>query len=149
MEDLGDAAPRGYLVKGLMSPGEMSVWWVLPKCGKSFLLLYVAYAIAQGRSVFGRRVRACPVLYVAAEGEAGLAGRLRAIRDAMGPAPLFHLIAQPVDLFHTGGDLESVKAAVCDKRIDAGTVVLDKLLSVSWLAETKTLHRTWARSSPT
>ena len=75
MEDLGDAAPRGYLVKGLMSPGEMSVWWGPPKCGKSFLLLYVAYAIAQGRSVFGRRVRACPVLYVAAEGEAGLAGR--------------------------------------------------------------------------
>lgn len=130
MADIGDAAPRGYVVKGLMSPGEMSVWWGPPKCGKSFLLLHIAYAIAQGRTVFGRRVKACPVLYVAAEGEAGLAGRLRAIRDAMGPAPLLHLIAQPVDLFRKDGDLESVKAAAMDKRIGARVIFLDTLARV-------------------
>jgi hypothetical protein len=127
MEDITDAEPRDYFVKGLMSPAEMSVWWGAPKCGKSFLMLHVAYAIAQGRNVFGRRVKACSVLYVAAEGEAGLAGRLRAIRDEFGAAPRFHLIAQPVDLLHNGGDLESVNKAAQDPRINARLIVLDTL----------------------
>jgi hypothetical protein len=105
----------------------MSVWWGPPKCGKSFLMLRIAYAIALGRSAFGRRVKACPVLYVAAEGEAGLAGRLRAIRDEMGHAPRFHLIAQPVDLLHPNGDLDSVRTAAMDPRIGAKLIVLDTL----------------------
>jgi hypothetical protein len=127
MDDIGDVAERDYLLKGLLSPGEMSVWWGPPKCGKSFLLLHVAYRIAQGKPVFGRRVRACPVLYVAAEGEAGLAARLRAIRDEFGDAPRFHLIAQPVDLLHPAGDLESVRRAAQDPRIAPKLILLDTL----------------------
>ena len=127
MDDVLDAEPRDYLLKGMMSPGEMSVWWGAPKCGKSFLLLHVAYAIAQGRSVFGRRVKKSSVLYVAAEGEAGLASRLRAIRDEFGDAPRFHLIAQPVDLLHSDGNLEDVNRAAQDPRINAGLIVLDTL----------------------
>ena len=130
MRDIVDANPRDYLVKGLMAPAEMSVWWGPPKCGKSFLMLRIAYAIAQGRSIFGRRVKPRPVLYVAAEGEAGLAGRLRAIRDECGDAPGFHLIAQPVDLLHPGGDLESVRKAAKDERVGAGLIVLDTLARV-------------------
>lgn len=125
MDDIGDAKPRDYLLKGLISPAEMSVWWGPPKCGKSFLLLRIAYRIAQGQQVFGRRVKACPVLYVAAEGEAGLAGRLRAIRSDLGTAPRFHLIAQPVDLLHPEGDLESVRKAA--NAIGAKLIVLDTL----------------------
>jgi hypothetical protein len=127
MDDIGDVAERDYLLKGLLSPAEMSVWWGPPKCGKSFLMLHAAYAIAQGRSVFGRRVKACPVLYVAAEGEAGLAARLRAIRDEFGDAPRFHLIAQPVDLLRPGGDLDNVRRAAQDSRIGAKLIVLDTL----------------------
>ena len=125
MDNIIDAEPRDYLLKGLMSPAEMSVWWGAPKCGKSFFMLHIAYAIAQGRGVFGRRVKARPVLYVAAEGEAGLSGRLRAIRDEFGPAPRFHLIAQPVDLLHPGGDLVSVSKAA--QHIGARLMVLDTL----------------------
>ena len=125
MDDIGDVPQRDYLVKGLISPTEMSVWWGPPKCGKSFLLLRIAYRVAQGQSVFGRRVKACPVLYVAAEGEAGLAARLRAIRDELGPAPRFHLIAQPVDLLRPGGDLDSVQKAA--HAIGAKLIVLETL----------------------
>jgi hypothetical protein len=125
MDDIGDVSDRDYLLKGLISPAEMSVWWGPPKCGKSFLLLRVAYRIAQGQQVFGRRVKPCPVLYVAAEGEAGLAGRLRAIRDELGDAPRFHLIAQPVDLLHPDGDLENVRRAA--DAIGAKLIVLDTL----------------------
>jgi hypothetical protein len=62
---------------------------------------------------------------VAAEGEAGLAGRLRAIRDAFGDAPLFHLIAQPVDLLHPYGDLDAVRDAA--NHIGAKAIFLDTL----------------------
>ena len=130
MDDVMDVQPRDYLLKGLVSPAELSVWWGPPKCGKSFLMLHIAYAIAQGRSVFGRRVRASPVLYVAAEGEAGLSGRLRALRDRWGDAPLFHLIAQPVDLLRPYGDLDSVTRAAQDPRILARAIFLDTLSRV-------------------
>ncbi|MBD0272620.1 MAG: AAA family ATPase, partial [Acetobacteraceae bacterium] len=33
------APPRRYLVRGLVAPGVLSLWWGAPKCGKSFLLL--------------------------------------------------------------------------------------------------------------
>jgi hypothetical protein len=125
MDDIGDVSDRDYLLKGLISPAEMSVWWGPPKCGKSFLLLRVAYRIAQGKQVLGRRVKACPVLYVAAEGEAGLAGRLRAIRSELGEAPRFHLIAQPVDLLHPAGDLENLRKAA--DTIGAKLIALDTL----------------------
>jgi hypothetical protein len=128
MDDIGDVAARDYLLKGLISPAEMSVWWGPPKSGKSFLLLHIAYRIAQGQHVFGRRVKPCPVLCVAAEGEAGLAARLRAIRDELGDAQLFYLIAQPVDLLHPEGDLESIKAAA--RTIGAKLIVLDTLARV-------------------
>ena len=73
MEDLDTAPPRDYLLKGLLSPAEISIWVGPPKCGKSFLMLYVAYMLSLGRPVFGKRVKLCSILYVAAEGEAGIA----------------------------------------------------------------------------
>ena len=63
------ATPRR--ARRLISPAEISVWVGPPKCGKSFLLLYLAYMLSLGRSVFGCRVKATKVLYVAAEGEGG------------------------------------------------------------------------------
>ena len=90
--------PREYLVKGLISPAEMSLWWGPPKSGKSFLALHVTYAVAQGRAVFGRRVKRAKVLYLAAEGAAGLGGRIKALRGKYGVAEGFYLVTQGIDL---------------------------------------------------
>jgi ABC-type cobalamin transport system ATPase subunit len=57
MDDIDSASPRGYLLKGLLSPAEISIWVGPPKCGKSFLLLHVAYMLSLGGSVFGRKVK--------------------------------------------------------------------------------------------
>jgi AAA domain len=89
---------RDYLVKGLISPGEMSVWWGPPKSGKSFLVLYVTYAVAQGRSVYARRVHRTPVVYLAAEGASGLGKRVKALTGEYGIAADFYLVAQGIDL---------------------------------------------------
>jgi hypothetical protein len=125
MDDIGTAKPRSYLLKGLISPAEISLWVGPPKCGKSFLLLYVSYMLSLGRSVFGRRVKPTKVLYVAAEGEAGIANRIRALEDRYGRSSKFHWIAQPADLLHHDGHKEELIAAV--KAKESQLVVLDTL----------------------
>ena len=104
------------------------MWFGPPKAAKTFLAMHTGYAIAQGRSVFGLHVRQVPVLYVVAEGEAGIAGRLRALQAEFGPSDGFHVIAQPVDLLHsdeTKGDLRDLIAAA--QSVGAGLVFLDTL----------------------
>ena len=124
-DDIDTAIARGYLLKGLLSPAEISIWVGPPKCGKSFLLLHVAYLLSLGRSVFGRRVKPTKVLYVAAEGEAGIANRIRALRDKHGPSSNFHFIAQPADLLHAEGHKDDLIEAA--EACGAQLIVLDTL----------------------
>jgi hypothetical protein len=121
--DFDTATPRGYLLKGIMSPGELSLWVGPPKCGKSFLMLHIAYLLSLGQPVFGRRVKRTRVLYVAAEGEAGIARRIEALRRKHGDSRDFHFIAQPTDLLHDPGHKDDLKAAA--KACDAQLIVLD------------------------
>src|SRR5689334_4037203 len=90
------APPRHYLLPGLIAPGELSLWWGAPKCGKSFVMLRLAYGLALGIGMWGREPpRPCRVLYVAAEGEGGFAARLLALADELGDAGSdFRYIAQ-------------------------------------------------------
>jgi hypothetical protein len=125
MDDLDTAPRRDYIVKGVMAPNEISVWVGAPKCGKSFLLLSVAYRLPLGLSVFGRRVRQAKALYVAAEGEGDIANRIKALRVKHGPSDGFHWIAQPADLLHREGHLDDLKAAA--RACGAQIIVLDTL----------------------
>ncbi len=124
-EDLDTAEDRDYLLKGLLPPSEISIWVGPPKCGNSFLMLYLAYMLSLGRSVFNRRVKPTVVLYVAAEGEGGIAKRIKALRIRYGDSPNFHFIAQPADLLHQGGHLEDMKLATAG--VGAQLIVLDTL----------------------
>lgn len=121
------APPRRYLLKGLIAPGELSLWWGQPKCGKSFLLLRLAYGMALGRGLWGRKVpRSCRVLYVAAEGEGGFAARLLALRAEMGDAgDGFRYVAQRVDVGPPRTDVSAIIAAALEMRADI--IVLDTL----------------------
>jgi hypothetical protein len=102
--DAAAAPPRDYYLKGLISPGELSLWWGDGGAGKTFLLLYLAYMLALGRQVFGRRVK--PV---------------REYGDAEG----FAYIAQPVNLFSDAEAIADLKAAICQH--GAGLVFVDTL----------------------
>jgi hypothetical protein len=123
--DIDTAEERGYLLKGLISPSEISIWVGPPKCGKSFLMLHIAYKLSLGLSVFGRRVKPTIVLCVAAEGEGGIAKRIKALRTGYGDSPNFHFIAQPADLLHKDGHLGEMKLAVAG--VKAQLIVLDTL----------------------
>ena len=120
-----DEPERGYLLKGIIAPAELSVWWGAPKCGKSFLMLHIAYALAQGRRVFGRRVRPARVLYVACEGRSGLRARMEALGAEHGPAPNLLLLAQAIDLWAEVGDGDALIALMQREQIEL--LVIDTL----------------------
>lgn len=73
--DLAQLPPLTWLVKGVFPSVGIASIYGASGSGKSFICLDLAAAIASGTSWFGRKVKACPVVYVALEAEAGLKQR--------------------------------------------------------------------------
>jgi hypothetical protein len=101
--DCENAPARGYLVKGLIAPGDVSCIFGAPGAGKSVIAPHIAYAVAQGRQAFGMRTKQGGVLYVAAEDPTGMRGRVKALCRQHGDAPEFALVEGLSNL----GDLNS------------------------------------------
>jgi hypothetical protein len=94
-----------YMVKGWLDRNCLSMLYGPSNAGKTFVALDIAMHIAAGESWRGLRVNGGPVLYIAAEGGAGIRNRLAAIkreRPEMASAP-FTLLPVGVDL-HGKGD---------------------------------------------
>ncbi|MCW5750876.1 MAG: AAA family ATPase [Alphaproteobacteria bacterium] len=116
--DIGFTADRQYLVKGLLDQGGMSLLYGAPGCGKSFLALDLALRVALGWPVFGRKVTQGAVIYIAGEGQMGLARRIEAFRrqflseDAV-EVPFF-LLPCAVDLVsrHADADIAHLLDAI-------------------------------------
>jgi len=128
MDDIRTLPQRKYVVKGLFAPNELGLLVGPPKCGKSFLALHIAYAVAQGRDLFGRRVHQARALYVAAEGELGIARRLVALESEYGSTDGFYLIAQRADLLNgDGSNTDRVALIQAARATGAGLIVIDTL----------------------
>ncbi|MSP50316.1 MAG: AAA family ATPase [Alphaproteobacteria bacterium] len=119
------ATERPYLVKGLMSPGETSVIFGEPGSAKTFLALHINHALAQGRPIFGLRIQQAPILYLGLEGEVGIQLRIAALARRFGPAPAFHFIAQPINLFSNTTALDAVRDAAL--ATEAQMITIDTL----------------------
>lgn len=119
-------APQGYVVKGLIAPGQIGCIFGDPGAGKSLIAPSIGYAVAQGRETFGLRTKEAPVFYVAAEDEAGMGWRVRALRAAHGSAQDFKLVGGVSNLFaQDAPDLKELRRAV--KRDRPGLIVIDTL----------------------
>lgn len=80
--------------------------------------------VAQGREVFGRRVRRGRVLYLSPEDGAGMQLRVHALRRHHGDAPDFYLVPDSLDLHDpNSGDLGKVEALV--RYVQPAIVILD------------------------
>ena len=74
--DLRALPPLAWRVRGVLPAQGLASVFGPSGSGKSFLVLDMAAAIAEGAAWFGYRVKAAPVVYVPLEGQAGF--RLRA-----------------------------------------------------------------------
>jgi hypothetical protein len=121
------AAPaRGYVIKGLIAPGDVGCIFGAPGAGKSVIAPALAYAVAQGRPAFGLKTRQGSTLYVAAEDPSGMRSRVSALRIRHGDAPGFALVEGVGDLLTpTAPDLEALEAIVAERR--PTLIVLDTL----------------------
>jgi hypothetical protein len=125
-EVLLGTAPR-YLVKGIIPDIGMVVVWGPPKCGKSFFVFDLVAHVAAGWGYRGRRVKQCPVVYFALEGQQGFTGRIEAFRLEHGVANIpFYLSADRIVLPQDGAAVvKSIREEFPDVR--PGIVVLDTL----------------------
>jgi len=115
-----------YMVKGWLDRNCLSMLYGPSNVGKTFVALDIAMHIAACKSWHGLRVNGGPVLYIAAEGGAGIRNRLAAIkceRPDMASAP-FTLLPVSVDLHGPGDALE-----ICEIMPDdaPALVVIDTL----------------------
>lgn len=116
---------REYLLRGVLARGDLSIWWGVPKSGKSFLLLHVGYALSQGRDVFGCQATQTRVIYLALEGQSGLPGRLQAVADQFGLSQDFFVMPKALDLF--GIDWTTDYLIDVIRQSNVGFVVIDTL----------------------
>lgn len=115
-ELLSSPKPTEWLIADLIEEGTLIQLFGASKAGKSFMALDWAASIATGRDWNGREVAQGSVFYIAGEGHAGIARRLRAweIHSGQGLAdsPL-HVSVVPAALIDEGS------AAVVSERIAA------------------------------
>lgn len=94
--------------------------------GKSFLALDMLQSLASGRDWFGNKVKQCSVTYIALEGEAGVAGRIKAYLSRHGSTSLnIRYVAQPFKLLEADDINELAEAILAAGTADV--VVLDTL----------------------
>ncbi|AOJ38489.1 helicase [Burkholderia lata] len=126
-DDLMNAPLQQWLVRDVIPAGGTASVYGPSGSGKSFLVLDLCAAIAEGSDWFGRRVASTRVVYVALEGEAGLSKRAKAW-SAHNHRPLpegLHFVTQPFDvrnLSDVSDLLEAVQAGG-----GAGLLVIDTL----------------------
>ena len=114
-----------WRIKGILPIQGLATIYGPSTSGKSFLAIDIAAAIAFGNDWFGHRVKKCPVLYVALEGEGGFPKRLRAWEQYnCQPLPenLQFVLGQP---FNINDSLHVAQLATVVKR--GSVVIIDTL----------------------
>jgi KaiC/GvpD/RAD55 family RecA-like ATPase len=125
--------PPQWLIEDLVVTESLVLLFGEPEIGKTFLALALAMAVATGESWAGRRVKRGTVVYVAAEGAAGIGVRVRAaklVRQIAGKVGIYfvdgplHLI----DRDRSNGDLKNVQRLIDKIRhLNPVFVVVDTL----------------------
>lgn len=98
--ELEQLPPITFLVDGVLPAAGLGVIYGPPAAGKSFLMLDMACCIATGAHWLGKPTRQGRVVYVAAEGSAGLSQRMSAWKHHQGVTASLpiHFITQPANL---------------------------------------------------
>ncbi|NVK45939.1 MAG: bifunctional DNA primase/polymerase [Rhodobacteraceae bacterium] len=114
-----------YVLKGLISKGDMVTFVGAPGVGKSVIAPHVGYAVAQGRPAFGMRTKPGVVLYLAAENDRDMRKRIAALRDKYGPCRNFHMLPDCGGKFRDKTFLKRLKRLIRD--LAPSLIVVDTL----------------------
>ena len=125
--DLAKLPPVRWLVRGVLPTEGIGAIFGPSGSGKSFLSLDMLATVASGGEWFGCRAKSAPVLYVALEGEAGIAQRIKAFQEKNGALPeRFRFLLQALDI-RKPDDRADVVKAVQAAGWSGGVLCLDTL----------------------
>jgi hypothetical protein len=124
--DLKDV-PVKWLVKDILPASSFAAIYGKPGSGKSFAALYLAASIASGREAFGKPVTQGAVIYVAAEGGAGMKRRADALKrqhELEDDIPV-HFIKAQLNLSTSLDDMQALFDAIRAKDVKPAAIFLD------------------------
>jgi len=124
-EECAHAPAREYVVKGLLTRGDVACIFGEPGAGKSLIAPYLGYQVAHGESAFGMRTKQGTVFYVAAEDAYGMQGRVQALAQRQGHKSDFRLIEGISNLSEDSDHLEWLAEHVAEQR--PSLIVIDTL----------------------
>ncbi|MER2625056.1 MAG: AAA family ATPase [Accumulibacter sp.] len=125
--DLASRPPARWRVRGVLPLEGIAAIFGPSGSGKSFLVLDLLAAVASGADWFGCRTKAAPVLYVALEGEAGIAQRVQAYQVKHGRLSAdFRFLLQSLDI-RNATDRADLVTAVQTAGWSGGVLCLDTL----------------------
>lgn len=127
--------PLRPLIEGVLNVDAVAMLYAPPATFKTFLALWWAACVALGRPWAGRAVEQGPVLYVAAEGVAGIQKRVAALAWLLNrgkPIPDLFIYPAPVNLT-SDGEVDEIVALVADRGFRF--VIFDTLVKVAGGAE--------------
>lgn len=126
-DELANLPPLRWRVRGILPDSGLAAVYGASGSGKSFLVLDMAAAIAEGRDWYGARTKPCHVVYIALEGEHGISQRVRALRTHYGETlDGFHFLTQSVSLLEQG-DIAALVEVICMAGAAGGMVIIDTL----------------------
>ena len=125
--DLCNTAPMRWMVRGVLPSEGLAALYGASGTGKSFLILDMGCAVADGAEWFGRRVTQAPVTYVCLEGEAGIGKRVKAwsLHNNAPVSDALRFITQPFDLL--SDDVGELAKAIIAGGGAGGMVIIDTL----------------------
>ena len=115
-----------WLVEGVLPMRGFGLVYGKPRSFKSFTALDLVLHVAQGLTWAGKRVEKGKVLYIAAEGAAGMRKRAEAYRRKYNiPRGDFALVEVAPNLGAAEGDLQSLIASVAGAGLAPAVIVID------------------------
>jgi hypothetical protein len=125
--ELAQRPPIRWRVKGLLPTDGIAAIYGHPGSGKTFISMDLLGAISRGVPWFDHKTYACPVTYIALEGEAGIAQRVKAYEKQHGPLPVnVHFVAQSFNLLNPQ-DLTDLATAIIASGGRDGVICIDTL----------------------
>ena len=126
MDDVLKLPFPGWLVKGILPSRAFAMMFGASGAGKSFIALELAYHVATGRPWRGHKVKTFPVVYIVAEGQAGIRQRVEALLRFNGwsSSPNLHFVMDAPDL-KSGNDLKLLGERIRALDVEPGLIVVD------------------------